>query len=588
MAAFPAPEKIAGPFLPQFEIYWKKLDSQDVGKVNPGEVATFLRFSGLSDQTLGKIWDLSDPEGNGFLDRTGVFVAIKLVALSQANREITTESILDECNAPYFGDKTAPGAKVAAAPKGTPAPSINFLVKPDEKRKYDTLFDQLRPENGLLQGDKVRNVMMGSKLPVSMLGKIWDLSDQDKDGLLDRYEFTVAMHLVYRSLQGDNIPDQLPVELSKEKVPQPLSGPVQLPNLYNGSTPRPSSTSNTELSDPFNSNNNNNNLSEAVNRMNSRSPAGAVSNFQAVPWVVNAGDRLRYEALFKQTDSDKDGFVSGVEIKNLLLQTGLPQNILAHIWNLCDMRQEGKLNPEQFALCMYLIHQKQAGKDPPAQLTPDMIPPSMRPKGAEGGAGANRSVYNNPELEEMAKEIQALLQEKMALEREVQEHEYQISAKNSETHSLQTEFNTLNTTLTQLTNQKNIAQKRLDDLDGQKISVESEMTEVDLRMQEEQNKILKLRGQAEEQEANLKAQEEEVHSKKRELEVLIEEEAKLNSDIKKSQKDIEMLVQSLADVERLLEEITTKYQLNTTNQRVSNLWHCQHLPIKILFVNIVA
>ncbi len=72
----------------------------------------------------------------------------------------------------------------------------------------------------------------------------------------------------------------------------------------------------------------------------------------------------------------------------------------------------------------------------------------------------------------------------MALEREVQEHDYQISAKNTETHSLQvsvqdnrlcgnnlvnyqTEFNTLNTTLTQLTNQKNIAQKRLDDLDGQ-------------------------------------------------------------------------------------------------------------------------
>ena len=135
-----------------------------------------------------------------------------------------------------------------------------------------------------------------------------------------------------------------------------------------------------------------------------------MSSVQAVPWVVNAGDRLRYEALFKQTDSDKDGFVSGVEIKNLLLQTGLPQNILAHIWNLCDMRQEGKLNPEQFALCMYLIHQKQAGKDPPAQLTPDMIPPSLRPKGAEGPVGANRSVYNNPELEAMAKEIQALLQ----------------------------------------------------------------------------------------------------------------------------------------------------------------------------------
>ena len=49
--------------------------------------------------------------------------------------------------------------------------------------------------------------------------------------------------------------------------------------------------------------------------------------------MVNAGDRLRYEALFKQTDNDKDGFVSGVEIKNVFLQTGLPQNILAHIWS---------------------------------------------------------------------------------------------------------------------------------------------------------------------------------------------------------------------------------------------------------------
>ena len=265
----------------------------DAGKVNPGEVAAFLRFSGLSDQTLGKIWDLSDPDGNGFLDRTGVFVACKLVALSQANREITVDSILDECNAPYFGDKTAPGAKVAAAPKGTPAPSINFLVKPEEKRKYDTLFDQLRPENGLLPGDKVRNVMMGSKLPVSMLGKIWDLSDQDKDGLLDRYEFTVSMHLVYRSLQGDMIPDQLPVELSKEKVPEPLSAPVALPDLYNGAVPRVSvgciyvlllfvsvlflyflyvfipQPNSTTLQDPFNSTVPiNNNLSETVNNMN--------------------------------------------------------------------------------------------------------------------------------------------------------------------------------------------------------------------------------------------------------------------------------------------------------------------------------
>ena len=50
---------------------------------------------------------------------------------------------------------------------------------------------------------------------------------------------------------------------------------------------------------------------------------------------------------------------------------------------MCDINQEGKLNPEQFALAMWLINRKQSGKDPPAALTPDMVPPSMRPKGQD-------------------------------------------------------------------------------------------------------------------------------------------------------------------------------------------------------------
>lgn len=36
---------------------------------------------------------------------------------------------------------------------------------------------------------KVKGVLMDSKLPLDTLGKIWDLADQDKDGMLDRHEF---------------------------------------------------------------------------------------------------------------------------------------------------------------------------------------------------------------------------------------------------------------------------------------------------------------------------------------------------------------------------------------------------------------
>ncbi len=52
----------------------------------------------------------------------------------------------------------------------------------------------------------------------------------------------------------------------------------------------------------------------------------------ALPWVVNETDRVKYEALFLQADQDKDGYVSGMEIKDVFLQSRLPQPVLAHIW----------------------------------------------------------------------------------------------------------------------------------------------------------------------------------------------------------------------------------------------------------------
>lgn len=54
---------------------------------------------------------------------------------------------------------------------------------------------------------------MESKLPVDMLGKIWDLADLDKDGNLSRHEFMIAMHLVYKALEKHAIPNSLPPEL---------------------------------------------------------------------------------------------------------------------------------------------------------------------------------------------------------------------------------------------------------------------------------------------------------------------------------------------------------------------------------------
>lgn len=52
----------------------------------------------------------------------------------------------------------------------------------------------------------------------------------------------------------------------------------------------------------------------------------------AQQWVVSTEDQIAAEKLFLQADLDRDGFVSGSEIKDVFLQSGLSHTVLAHIW----------------------------------------------------------------------------------------------------------------------------------------------------------------------------------------------------------------------------------------------------------------
>jgi hypothetical protein len=42
----------------------------------------------------------------------------------------------------------------------------------EEKAKFDGIFDSLLPISGLLSGDKVKPVLMNSKLPLDVLGRV--------------------------------------------------------------------------------------------------------------------------------------------------------------------------------------------------------------------------------------------------------------------------------------------------------------------------------------------------------------------------------------------------------------------------------
>lgn len=82
-----------------------------------------------------------------------------------------------------------------------------------EKYKYDESFDKLNPVNGKITGAAAKSEMVKSKLPNSVLGKVWKLADIDKDGMLDSDEWALANHLIKIKLDGHELPNTLPDHL---------------------------------------------------------------------------------------------------------------------------------------------------------------------------------------------------------------------------------------------------------------------------------------------------------------------------------------------------------------------------------------
>ncbi len=92
--------------------------------------------------------------------------------------------------------------------------TVPWAVTKDEKKIYDQLFKAWDGFNkGFIGGDVAIEVMGQSGLDKSDLEKIWTLSDPGNKGRLDMDEFAVAMHLIYRKLNGYPVPNRLPPEL---------------------------------------------------------------------------------------------------------------------------------------------------------------------------------------------------------------------------------------------------------------------------------------------------------------------------------------------------------------------------------------
>jgi epidermal growth factor receptor substrate 15 len=105
---------------------------------------------------------------------------------------------------------------------------------------------------------------------------------------------------------------------------------------------------------------------------------------QGPPWDVTAAEKVNSDRFFDGIDTQRAGFIEGDAAVSFLTQSGLPGDVLATIWDLSDINDDGRLTKDEFAVAMHLIQNQLAGKDVPATLPLSLIPPAFRGLAGQG------------------------------------------------------------------------------------------------------------------------------------------------------------------------------------------------------------
>lgn len=207
------------------------------------------------------------------------------------------------------------------------------------------IFHKSGPENGFLSGPKAREVLMKSRLPLPMLGEIWDLADLQRRGYLDAPSFTIAMYLIQACMSG-----QLSV------VP-----PLLPPSLY----------AEASLSSPHA-------ILDAHYGVDGASSPTAVAGPSTIYWAISPELQSTANTFFNVLDEHNKEYLDPDTAKAHFAQTGLPQDTLRQIWTLSDVDSNGRLSREEFAIAVLLIQASERGVPLPQSIPDSLIPAHLR------------------------------------------------------------------------------------------------------------------------------------------------------------------------------------------------------------------
>ena len=245
---------------------------------------------------------------------------------------------------------------------------------PDKVAQYSSFFEKSGAQNGMLDGASAKQIFEEAGLPNEVLGRIWGLSDSQGRGSLNVTEFVIAMHLLasYKSGAMRGVPSTLPPGLHEAASRRP---PARV-----GSGSRPGSSAFAAPSIPPQFSGARGRPQSPIARQQVSTPLSTQSTGE--PWLVTAADKAKFDNIFSGIDRSGSGYLSGEQAVGFFGNAGLPEETLAQIWDLADIRSEGRLNKDEFAVAMYLIRQQRGTRDGrgnlPLTLPPALVPPGMR------------------------------------------------------------------------------------------------------------------------------------------------------------------------------------------------------------------
>ncbi|KXN84397.1 hypothetical protein AN958_12656 [Leucoagaricus sp. SymC.cos] len=376
-----------------------------VPQIDSNNAVEILQRSGLSTEDLANIWSLSDEDGDGNLSERELAIAVRLIGWAQSGKPVN-RSFVNYSNGPLPMLKDVWENKWDAGSEPVQLPPVNVL----DKIEFNRSFREAGPVDGLLDGDKARDIYLKTNLSFHDLDQIWNLIDREQRGSLNNIEFAVGMYLIQAVKTWDKARDIfLKTNLSFHDLDQiwnlidreqrgslnniefavgmyliqavktcqltvlPASVP---PHIFDQFFPKAHSPFAMPRPPP---------KSEPLPW---RSPSISVkavsspSRANGEDWDVSAIEQAEARTHFDTLDADKKGLVDGDESARFMIKCfRLSPSDIAQIWDLVDLRRDNQLNVDQLAVAIHLIHRKLDGHELPSlELPSSLTPPSMRTK----------------------------------------------------------------------------------------------------------------------------------------------------------------------------------------------------------------